>query len=169
MTGSDDNGVVHLTGVPFKFSRAHKQHTSFVHSVAYSPNGAFFSSAGADRKIFIYDGTSGDLTATLSGHEGSIFACAWSSDNTTLASASADGTCRLWDTLSQKEIMKWDLGKGDSVGGQQVGLCWVGETIVSVSANGDLNVIDKKESKVSRVLSVSHEFDCLHELALIDD
>lgn len=64
--------------------------------------------------------------------------------------------------------MKWDLGKGDSVGGQQVGLCWVGETIVSVSANGDLNVIDKRESKVSRVNSVSHVFSRLHHLALID-
>ena len=53
--------------------------------------------------------------------------------------------------------MKWHLSRGDTVGGQQVGLCWVGEKIVSVSATGELNVIDKRESNVSRVLSVSFD------------
>jgi len=155
-TASDDGGVVFLTGVPFKFSRVHKVHTSFVHSVCYSPSGALFASAGADRKIFLYDGTSGDQTVSLSGHEGSIFAVAFSSD-ATLASTSADGTVRLWDAESQKETMKWSFGKE-----QQVGLCWVGETAVSVSANGDLNLIDQRQGeKPSRVISV-----CSLQLAL---
>lgn len=152
ITGSDDNGVVFLTGVPFKFSRIHKLHSSFVHSVAYSPNGAMFASAGADRRICLYDGSTGDHSSTLSGHEGSIYAVCFGQDNTSLATSSADGTVRLWDAESQKESMKWTLEGKE----QQVGLTWVGETIVSVSLNGDLALIDKRQGeKPTSISSVS--------------
>lgn len=154
VTGSDDNGVVFLAGVPFKFSRIHKLHSSFVHSVAYSPSGSLFASAGADRKVFLYDGTSGDQSSVLSGHEGSIYAVAFGPDSTSLASASADGTVRLWDAESQKESMKWTLSGGKE---QQVGLTWVGETIVSVSATGDLALIDKRQGeRPTSISSVSY-------------
>lgn len=155
-----------MTGVPFKYSRTNKHHTSFVHSVAYSSNGSLFASAGADRKIYLYDGSSGDQTISLAGHEGSIFAVGFSSDSKSLASASADGTVRLWDPESQKKTKKWDLGKGSGLEGQQVGLCWVGETIVSVSSTGELSLIDSREDKVSRVLSVSV---CVRERTLKAD
>lgn len=50
-TGSDDGSLVFMHGVPYKYNRTIKTHTSFVHSVAYSPTGDLFASAGADRKV----------------------------------------------------------------------------------------------------------------------
>jgi WD40 repeat protein len=40
----------------------------------------------------------GKQLATLTGHDGSVHGVAWSSDGSTLATASADDTVKLWDT-----------------------------------------------------------------------
>lgn len=123
-----------------------------MHSVAYSPDGTLSASASADRKIFLFDGTSGEQVRELSGHEGSVFAVAYGAG---LASCSADGTVRLWDAETGRETRKWKAGEG--VTGQQVGLTWVGEKLVSVAASGELSVIDQREEGISRVLSVSED------------
>jgi WD40 repeat protein len=41
--------------------------------------------------------------ATLSGHTHFVWSVSWSPDGKTLASASADGTVRLWDPATGKE------------------------------------------------------------------
>lgn len=54
-----------ILGPPFKFKMTKAEHTRFVQSVRYSPNGEQFATGGFDGKVFIYDGKSSDLVGEL--------------------------------------------------------------------------------------------------------
>jgi WD40 repeat protein len=109
VTASDDMTVVFYNGVPFKYVKNIRDHTRFVHSAQFSPNGELFATAGADGKIFVYDGKTGDkvdeLTTAENTHSAGIFALAWSPDSTQLLSSSADYTAKIWD-VSAKSVVK---------------------------------------------------------------
>jgi WD40 repeat protein len=106
VTASDDGSLVFLHGTPYKFSSTIKTHSSFVHSVAYSPNGEIFASAGADRKMFLYDGKTGDVLKQLGEgeHKGGIYAVSFGQDSKFLASSSGDSTVKLWDVEANKLV-----------------------------------------------------------------
>ena len=109
VTASDDMTVSFFHGVPFKHAKTIRDHTRFVHAVQFSPNGDLFVSAGADGKIFLYDGKTGDkideLTTAEGSHKGSVFALSWSPDSTQLLSSSADYTAKIWD-INTKSVVK---------------------------------------------------------------
>lgn len=54
-----------LTGPPFKWKMTKTEHTRYVQSVRYSPNGDHFATGGFDGKVFIYDGKTSDLIGEL--------------------------------------------------------------------------------------------------------
>lgn len=71
-------------------------------SLSWAPSGAHFASAGADRKVFVHDGQTGDLVHELvdggaTAHTGGVFASSFSPDSRSLATSSADQTVKLWD------------------------------------------------------------------------
>ncbi len=72
-------------------------------SVAYSPDGKWIASGGADSKVRIRDGTDGVVLATLSGHGEQVNTVAVSPDGRTIASGSDDATIRLWDAERRAE------------------------------------------------------------------
>ena len=109
-TASDDMTVAFFTGVPFKYVKTITDHTRFVHSVVFSPNGDLLATAAADGKIFLYDGKTGDkvdeLTASAENtHSAGIFSLSWSPDSTQLLSSSADSSAKIWD-VNAKSVVK---------------------------------------------------------------
>ena len=108
VTVSDDMTVSFFNGVPFKYVKSSHDHTRFVQAVQYSPNGDHFATAGADSKLFLYDGKTGDKVAELSAaedsHTGGIFSIAWSPDSTQLLTSSADYTAKIWDVNAQSVV-----------------------------------------------------------------
>jgi WD40 repeat protein len=120
-----------------------------VHGVAFSPDGGYFVSVGADRKIFLFDGKEGTLKAEITdaagGHKGSILSVSWSPDSKRFVTASADQSVKLWDAESQALVKTWTFGTAPgSIQDHQVGVVWTPRAdglIISLSLSGDLNYL----------------------------
>lgn len=138
-----------LHGAPFKFAaKANDLHKGFVYGTAFSPDGNVLVTVGADRRIQLYDGKTGEPTKNIGDgvHTGSIFAVSWAKDSKQFVTASADQTVRVWDVDSGENTQTWKLGQEGAVnvGDQQVGVAWARDgLIISLNLDGDLNYLEK--------------------------
>ena len=107
-TVADDNQLVFYHGPPFRYNSTSREHSKFVHDVAFGPDGKNLVSVGADAKIILYDGKSGEKKASLGGeedgHRGSIFAAGWERSGKRIVTASADQSVKLWDVEAGKIV-----------------------------------------------------------------
>ncbi|KAI0009879.1 WD40 repeat-like protein [Xylariaceae sp. FL0662B] len=155
-TVSDDMAMCFLHGAPFKFnSKADGLHKGFVLGAAFSPDGNTLATVGADKRIQLYDGKTGEPTRSIGEgeHTGSIFGVSWSKDSKKFVTASADQTVKIWDAETGKVLRTWRFGPEGvvSVPDQQVGVVWPhgrsDDLIISLSLSGDLNYIIKGSLK----------------------
>jgi WD40 repeat protein len=194
-TGSEDFTVSFFSGPPFKFTHTLHAHGNYVNCVRFSPDGSRFASVGSDGKGKIFDGTTGVQVADLpggkmgegGGHAGTIYACSWSPDGTKLLTCGADKTCRLWEvpatvsapraaeapeTSPLSPLIKcvklttftFSTGK-QTVEHMQVGCLFVGERMISLSLNGDLNILDIDNPAMPKAILTGHP-KCISSLTV---
>jgi WD40 repeat protein len=72
--------------------------------VAFSDHG-IFAAAGWDGNIKVCDAKTKKELATLTGHKAGVIQLAFSGDGRTLASGSDDGTVKLWNLASDREVL----------------------------------------------------------------
>merc|ERR1712096_243208 len=106
-SASDDGSIKLWHAVTGLELRTLSGHSDMVFSVAYSPDGTTLASASHDpnsslSNIQLWEVVSGSLLKTLSGHTAPIKSVAYSRDGT-LASASDDGSIKLWHVAMAKE------------------------------------------------------------------
>ena len=162
-TAGDDKNLVFYHGAPFKFNGipGRGNHTNYVYGVAFSPDGNTLVSVGADKKIWLYDGKTGEikgeLTDTREGHSGSIFGVSWNKDSTKFVTCSADRTVKTWDVEAGKVVNTWSFGETANVSHQQVGAVWPSGRsdglIISLSLSGDLNYLNESSAKPTKIIS----------------
>jgi alpha-2-macroglobulin len=80
-------------------------HTSWVSSVAISPNGQTIASGSDDGTVNLWDAHGHALLTTLAGHTESVLGVAFSADGKWLASSSKDKTVRVWD-VGQRQLAR---------------------------------------------------------------
>ncbi|KAI4134484.1 MAG: hypothetical protein LQ347_001482 [Umbilicaria vellea] len=160
-TGSDDTSLVFYQGAPFKFNTSLRgQHNGFVYGVSFSPDGSSLVSVGADRKVCIYDGKTGEAKGRIGDgeHKGSIFSVSWARDSKRFVTSSADQTVKIWDVEAGKAIQSWRLGEEGSVSipDHQVGVVWpAGRSdglIISLGLAGNLNYFTEGSQRPQKVI-----------------
>ncbi|KAF1983597.1 WD40 repeat-like protein [Aulographum hederae CBS 113979] len=160
-TGSDDTSMVFYHGAPFKFNTSLRgQHNKFIFGTAFSPDGASLVTVGADRRISLYDGKTGEAKTQIGEgvHTGSIFGVSWAKDSTKFVTASADQTVRIWDAEAGKAVQTWRMGEEGvtSIPDQQMGCVWpIGRSdgmVISVDLEGNLNYLVEGTQKPTKVV-----------------
>ena len=91
-------------------------HADFVNRANFSPDGARVVTASSDGTARVWDATTGSQIAVLRGHDGSVGAAAFSPDGNLILTAStssldtifagkrSDGTARIWDAATGRQL-----------------------------------------------------------------
>lgn len=141
--GSEDFKAAFYQGPPFKFVKTMNEHTNFVNSVRYAPDGSVFITAGAEGKAYVYDGKTGDLIGELGApaHKGGIYAVAFNPNSSEVLTVSGDKTVKIWNVANRELVTTFEVGK--TVDEMLVGALWQGDAIIAVALSGYIYYFDR--------------------------
>jgi Prp8 binding protein len=83
-------------------------HQAEVYTGKFSHEGFFYASAGADRKILLWEVFEEKCSniVTLDGHTNAVLELVWSQDDSKIFTCSADKTVCIWDIYEGKRLKK---------------------------------------------------------------
>ncbi|KAM3066213.1 hypothetical protein ACMFMG_012117 [Clarireedia jacksonii] len=116
-------------------------HTSWVSSVAFSPNGKQIVSGSRDKTVRLWDTATGQqVLLALDTYTDSVRSVAFSPDGKQIVSGSRDKTVRLWDTATGQQVLLVFEGHTDAV--SSVAFSPDGKQIVSGSHDNTVRLWD---------------------------
>ncbi|CAH8512067.1 unnamed protein product [Heterobilharzia americana] len=144
ITGNDEGLVTFFEGPPFTFKNSYQNHKGFVNIVRYSWDGSFFVSGGADGKLFLYDGETGETLREIGSpaHGGGIYAISFSREGPLCVSASADKSIKLWHVEDRNLTYLAEYSFENILTNMLLGCTWVGRKVATVSLSGSIHIFD---------------------------
>jgi WD40 repeat protein len=124
-------------------------HSSWVNSVAYSPDGQTVASGSRDSTIKLWNVKTGKLLQTLEGHSSSVKSVAYSPDGQTLASGSYDQSIKLWNVKTGNLLQTLE---GHSSWVNSVAYSPDGQTVASGSRDSTIKLWNVKTGKLLQTL-----------------
>ena len=139
-------------------------HAGGVLSVSYSADGRYVVSAGNDALVKLWNGTTCALLKTFAGHipgKGSdihgaftgVYDARFSPDGKTIASAGTDGTAKLWNVSTGKEIKSL---RGHDGNVTSIAFSPDGRFLASGGRDGAVRLWDEKTGKELKALNIPH-------------
>src|SRR5206468_1110806 len=74
--------------------------TQAVLTLAWSPDGKYIASGGADGSVQVWNATTAHTYVTYRGHTAAVNALVWSPDGKYIASGGADSSVQVWDATT---------------------------------------------------------------------
>jgi len=147
VTASEDLCVNTYKGPPYKFEHSFKDHQRYPNSVRFSPDGSQYVSVGADSKIYVFNGETGEKVKEIGSdkkeaHSGSIFEVSFSPDGKSILTCSGDKTAKIWDLESGHCKTTFTISKKAQVEDMQISCLWHEDYLISVSLSGAINYLD---------------------------
>jgi len=135
------------------------EHQDLVYSARWSPDGTLLATGGYDRRVILWDVTTGKVVHRMTAHTGAVFNLAFSPDGTLLASASADQTVKLWRVKDGERLDTLKEPQGEQF---NVSFTPDGNAIVAAGADNKIRVWtlksrDKAEINPVRESRFAHE------------
>src|SRR5262249_42038780 len=118
-------------------------HKGAVLSCAFSPDGKFVATGGADKFVRVFDLTTGRESVRLETGE-TVSGVAFSADGKRLVTGSDKGTAALWEVSTAKPVWKTTAGRGAVTG---VAISADGRRIVT-SGDKSFSVFDAPPGKM---------------------
>jgi WD40 repeat protein len=81
-------------------------HSSNAYGLALSPSGNYVASASRDQKVIIRNSSNGEAIDRFSAHDDSVYSITWKPDESQFATASKDGTIKIWTPKTITEPAK---------------------------------------------------------------
>ena len=95
-TTEETETSVKLDITKFAIIKTLEEHSDYVTSVCWSPDGKYLASGSGDKTVKIWDANSGACLQTLEEHADRVNSVSWSPDGKYLSSSSHDGTIIIW-------------------------------------------------------------------------
>ncbi len=124
-------------------------HGGAVYGVAISRDGKTVVSCSADQTVRIWDATTGQQRASMSGHQGPVHAVALSPDESLVVSSGADRTVRLWDVTGGRQLKQ--LATLDETK-YSVAIHPNGQTVAAAGADRQIHLFNLLTGAVVRTL-----------------